>query len=235
MMMGAELQKDAGAVSRNPTGSIFPSYTAFAAIPARYALERSAWAEAAALTLKPSAPAADAITVFGRAMGLARLKNTATARREIDALEKLRQELLSMKDTYWAEQVDIQRKGALAWITFAEGNPGEAVKLMRAAADAEDASEKHVAMENRLWPMRELLGELLLELKQASAALREFERALQDYPNRLRGVHGAARAAQAAGNRAKASEYYNKLVTLTAKADLDNKVVEEARAFLAAR
>ena len=37
---------------------------------------------------------------------------------------------------------------------------------MRAAADLEDGSEKHVAMENRLYPMRELLGDMLMEQGQ---------------------------------------------------------------------
>jgi tetratricopeptide (TPR) repeat protein len=90
-------------------------------------------------------------------------------------------------------------------------------------------------MENRLWPMRELLAELLLELKQPAAALKEFETSLQEYPNRIRAFSGAARAAEAAGNRQKAAEYYKKLLVLTAKADPENKEVKEAQAFLAAR
>ena len=78
----------------------------------------------------------------------------------------LREELLDIRDNYWAEQVDIQHKAATAWVAHVEGKSADALKLMRSAADLEDASEKHVAMENRLWPMRELLGELLLELGQ---------------------------------------------------------------------
>ena len=135
----------------------------------------------------------------------------------------------------WAEQVEIQQNAAMAWIAHSEGKATEALKLMRSAADAEDASEKHVAMENRLWPMRELLGEMLLELKQPGPALKEFEKALGEYPNRIRGFSGAARAAQAAGNRPKATEYYKKLATLTAKADSGKKEAEDAKAFLAAR
>ena len=50
---------------------------------------------------------------------------------------------------------------------------------MRAAADGEDGSVKHVAMENRLYPLRELYAELLLEAGQPAAALREFETALE--------------------------------------------------------
>ena len=123
----------------------------------------------------------------------------------------------------------------MAWVAHAENKGTEALKLMRSAADAEDASEKHVAMENRLWPMRELLGDLLLELKQPGPALAEFEKSLEESPNRLRAFSGAAKSADASGNRQKATEYYKKLVALTAKADPDKKEVQEAKAFVAAR
>jgi tetratricopeptide (TPR) repeat protein len=231
----AELQKAGPEVVRTPTGAVFPGYTAYAAIPARIAIERSAWADAAALELKPTAPAADAITHFTRAMGYAKLRDATNAGKEIDALQKLKVELLTLKDPYWAEQVEVQIKAAMAWVAHAQGNAGEALKLMRAAADIEDASEKHVAMENRLWPMREMLGDLLLELKQPAQALKEYERSLKEYPNRIRGFYGAARAAEASGNRQKAAEYYNKLVALTANADSDKKEIQQAKAYLAAR
>jgi tetratricopeptide (TPR) repeat protein len=228
----AALQKSGPATTRAPTGAVFPAYTAYAAIPARYAIERGAWAEASALELIPTAPAADAITHFTRAMGFARLRDVANARKEIDTLQKLKQELLTMKDTYWAEQVDIQRIAVLAWVAAAEGKLGDALRLMCDAADKEDASEKHVAMENRLWPMRELLGDLLLELKQPGPALTEYEAAFVEYPNRIRGLYGAAKAAEASGNRQKAAGYYKKLAALTAKADPEKKEAREARAFV---
>ena len=106
---------------------------------------------------------------------------------------------------------------------------------MRAAADQEDASEKHVAMENRLWPMRELLGELLLEIGEPAAALVEFEKSLQDSRNRLRGLHGAARAAERVGEAAKAKDYYARMVSLGARSDADRKELAQARAYLAIR
>jgi tetratricopeptide (TPR) repeat protein len=90
-------------------------------------------------------------------------------------------------------------------------------------------------MENRLWPMRELLAELLLELKQPGPALKEFEKSLVEYPNRMRAFAGAAKAAEATGNRQKATEYYKKLVAMTTKADPGKKEVQEARAYLTAR
>ena len=106
---------------------------------------------------------------------------------------------------------------------------------MRAAADLEDGSEKHVAMENRLWPMRELLGEMLIELKQPAQALKEFETSLHEARNRMRGYYGAARAAELSGDRAKAGLYYGRLVALTKAADSNRQEIQQAKAFLAAR
>jgi tetratricopeptide (TPR) repeat protein len=104
---------------------------------------------------------------------------------------------------------------------------------MRAAADGEDGSVKHVAMENRLYPLRELYAELLLEAGQPAAALREFETALEQTPNRYRTFLGIARAANASGNRQKASEYYDKLVNLAKHADTERPETKEAKSFLA--
>src|SRR5205085_6699713 len=111
----------------------------------------------------------------------------------------------------------------------------QALTAMRAAADGEDGSVKHVAMENRLYPMREMLGELLLQMGQPAAALREFESANKENPNRYRGLYGAARAAEAAGERARAAAYFEKLVALASKADTARPEIAEAKAALARR
>jgi hypothetical protein len=103
---------------------------------------------------------------------------------------------------------------------------------MRTAADLEDSSEKHIAMENRLYPMRELLGDLLLEQQQASAASTEYETSLASTPNRLRGLYGAAKAAKAAGQSDKAAGYFGKLVELTRSSDTDRAEIREAKASL---
>ena len=223
----------AAPATRSPTGAVLGVHTAYAAIPARYALERGQWAEARALRMTPAFPAADAITYFARAMGAARSGDPAAARQEIGHLEALRDAL--KQDAYWAEQVDIQRLAAEAWTAHASGKNNEALKLMQAAAEREDASEKHVAMENRLWPMRELLGELLLVLKQPAPALRAFEQSFKSAPNRFRGNYGAAKAAEGLGDRARARQYYEKLVALSALADGNRPELTEARAFLAAK
>jgi tetratricopeptide (TPR) repeat protein len=230
------LQKAGGtAAQRTPTGGVLTVYTAYAAIPARYAIERGAWGEAAALELHPRSPPADAITHFTRSIGFARLGNTALARKEIDALRLLRDELIQSMQDYWSEQLEIQRKAASAWVALAEGDKAEALTLMRSAADMEDASEKHVAMENRLWPMRELLGEFLLELNEPAIALKEFEASLEVARNRLRGFYGAAKAAQMTGDQRKAAMYYEEVLALARNSDSDRHQIREAKAFLATR
>ena len=195
-------------------------YYAFAAIPARYALERDAWAEAAALVPRPSPFAwADAVTHFARALGAARTGNAAAARADVERLAALRDTLAKSKDTYWSGQVDVQRRAASAWVTLAEGRQAEALTEMREAADMEDATEKSPVTPGPIKPARELLGEMLLQLNRPAEALVEFETTLKKEPNRFRATYGAARAAEAAGQPQKAAAYYASLATLTKDGD----------------
>ena len=210
------------------------SWTGLAAVPARFALERQAWKEATVLEPRGSQyPQAEAITYFARAMGSARSGDLAAADRELGKLKELRAMLEKANQSYWAEQVEIQMLAASAWIAHAKGQEDEALKFMRAAADVEDNSEKHIAMENRLYPMRELLGDLLLEQQQPAQALTEYETALQSTPNRLRGLYGAAKAAEGAKQPEKAAAYFRRLADLTKDADADRVEIREAKAFLA--
>jgi tetratricopeptide (TPR) repeat protein len=229
----AALRKSAPAANqRTPTGSVLTVYTAHAAIPARYVIERGAWREAAVLEPHLSSPVGDAITHFTRAMGFARLGDGVRAREEIETLRGLRDELTQLQQDYWAQQVEIQRKAAAAWVALLDGDNSGARSLMRSAADAEDASEKHVAMENRLWPMRELLGELLLAINEPRSALQEFEASLALSPNRLRGLYGAAKAAQRTGDNSKAAGFYERVLSLARNADSNRQEISEAQAFL---
>jgi len=231
----ATLQKTQAVASSSVTGAVLASYTAASAIPARYALERGAWTEAAALELHHSTPVADGITYFARGMGAVRGGDIANAKQEIAQLQSVKQGLLEAKDDYWAEQTDIQIAAVSAWIAWAQGKQTEAVKLMRSAADREDGSEKHVAMENRLWPMREILGDLLLAMHQPAQALKEYETSLQAAPNRFRGFYGAAKAAQQAGNPAKTKDYYEKLVALCGHSTGERQELAEAKTYLAGK
>jgi tetratricopeptide (TPR) repeat protein len=216
----------------------FQAAYAFAAIPARYALERRRWSEAAALTVTPTTfpwgrfPWSEAVTHFARAMGSVRSSNLANARKDIEKLESLQDALAKAKDSYWAKQVDIQRRVATAWFLRAENNNEEALKLMQSAADLEDSTDKHPVTPAPIQPARELLGEMLLELGDPARALKEFEASHRIEPNRFRGLYGAAKAAQASGDRDKARRYYERLVSLCEHADTDRPEIKEAKAFL---
>jgi tetratricopeptide (TPR) repeat protein len=217
----------------------FATAFALAAIPSRYALERGQWADATALSLRPGDfpwarfPQAEAILVFSRGLAAARGGNLAQAREDQTRLAALRDGLLAAKVGYWADQVDIQRLLVAGAIARAEGRNDDAVQLTRAAADREDATEKHPVTPGPIVPARELLGELLLDLGRPAEALREFEASQQREPNRLRAYYGVARAAELSGDVAKARVQYGQLVTLTAQADTERPEVKQAKAFLA--
>jgi tetratricopeptide (TPR) repeat protein len=198
-----------------------------AAIPARLALERGRWAEAASLALPANvsaedwkrAPQAEAITVFARALGAARSGNAVGARQEIGRLHALQQVLTERKLAYWAEQVEIQAKVASAWALRAEGKNDEALAAMRAAADHEDQTEKHAVTPGPLMPARELLGDLLMELDRPADALPQYEASIAKEPNRFRGLYGAGLAAERAGDRERARGHFEKLVMISVQSE----------------
>jgi tetratricopeptide (TPR) repeat protein len=193
---------------------------ALAAIPARWALERRDWRGAA--RLQPSSsrfPQTEAVTHFARALGGAQTGALAEARTSIDALQEILDRLTLAREAYWAEQVRIQHDGATAFLALAEGRSGEAVLMMTAAAVREDATEKNAVTPGPIAPARELLGEMLLQLKEPAQALKEFEATLKKEPNRFRAIYGAARAALLAGDRAAARTYYGQLLKICARAD----------------
>jgi tetratricopeptide (TPR) repeat protein len=221
---------DDSAAIQKVIGPVSAGNTARAAVPARYMLERQDWKGAARLQpLGTPFPPAEAITYFARAMGAARSGDPAAAQADIEKLKGLREGLEKAKQSYWAEQVEVQILGAQAWVAQAQGNKEEALKVMRAAADLEDGSEKHVAMENRLYPMRELLADLLIEQGQPGLALKEYEASMKAAPNRLRGFYGAAKAAEATNDKQKAAAYYRNLARLTSNADGDRAELREAK------
>ena len=217
-------------------GPVSAGNTARAAVPARYMLERQDWKGAAQLQpLGTPFPAAEAITHFARAMGAARSGDPAAAQADIEKMKQLREGLLKANQAYWAEQIEVQVLGAQAWTALAQGNKDEALKFMRAAADLEDGSEKHVSMENRLYPMRELLGDMLRDQGRPTEALKEYEVSMKNAPNRLRGYYGASKAAQAAGDMKKAAAYFKQLARLTRTADGDRAELREMRQHHAAK
>jgi hypothetical protein len=196
------------------------AYFALAAIPARYALERRDWKAAAKLEVRETAfPYTEAMTYFARGLAAAHLGDTARARASIEALAESQERLTKSKEGYWAEQVEIQRHGVSAWTALAEGRSDEALREMKSAAEMEDGTEKSAVTPGPLATSRELLGEMLLQMKQPGAALEQFEAALQREPKRFRALYGAAGAAQANGDPDASRRYFRELLTVCERAD----------------
>jgi tetratricopeptide (TPR) repeat protein len=209
---------------------------AAAAIPARWTLERGAWSEAAALTPRPSPqPYVEAITRFARALGDARSGKPDLAKAEIDALRALHDKEVQAKDVYWTTQLEIQRQSAEGWMLWAQGRKDEGVRALTEAAALEDTTDKSAITPGPLAPAHELLGEMLLEANQPANALKAFEANLKKEPNRFRSVYGAGRAAEAAGDRAKARTYYSQLVKICERGDRQARQdLEHARQYVGA-
>ena len=223
---------DGASPSRGDLPVRIPFAFAAAAMPARFALERGAWAEAAALTPRGSNfPETEALTHFARAIGLARSRRSTEAAPDVDALRRIA-DTLRPHDAYWAEQVDIQRETAEGLLLFAGGRQEEGLLALRAAADHQGRTEKHVVTPGPLAPARELLAEALLEAGQHVAALREFEAVQQTEPRRFRAVAGAARAAELAGNSEAMRRHYAALVEIAPNADATRSELPLARAAL---
>jgi hypothetical protein len=214
-----EVVDAAGKVSSLDVPAFSAGY-ALAAIPARYALERRAWRDAAALSVQPASfpwqkyPYTEAIVHFARAVGGARSGDLETGRQAVAKLAAIQTALQGQKGFDWATQVEIQRRAAAGWLARAENKNDEAVSLMRSAADLEDATDKHPVTPGSILPAREQLADLLAELGQPAAALTEYEGSLRSAPARFNSYDGAARAAQAAGEPEKAKIYHAQLAAL---------------------
>lgn len=219
---------------------VFQVAYAWTAIPARFALERRRWSEAASLTLHPVKfpwerfRFAEANIYFARAIGAARSGEAAAARQEINKLASIQTALSGASAGYdWAKQVQIQHHAAAAWLAQAEGKTDEAERLLRAAAEMEDSTDKHPVTPGAILPSREMLGDLLIELKQPAKAIKEYEAVLQTAPNRFNSLYGAAHAAELAGNRQKARDYYTKLTKICSHATSRRSELQLAKEYLA--
>lgn len=197
----------------------FAAAYALGAVPARYTMERRQWKEAAALRAPvfdwEKAPYAEANVHFARSIGASRSGDLELARDGLARITMIRQQLVEQKNSYWADQVEIQRKSAEAWLRFAENKKDKALELMRQAADLESSTEKHPVTPGAVIPARELLADLLLEMGRPDEALVEVELSLRDSPNRWNGLFLASRAAELGGKLEKVSEYQAKMASLT--------------------
>ena len=210
-------------------------YFALAAIPARYALERQDWKQAARLTTRDTPfPYTDAMTWFARGLGAARLGQTAEANESATALRQIRERLLKAGENYWALQVEIQELAVEAWAKLAAGKTNEALQQMRSAAEMEDGTEKSAVTPGPLAPARELLSEMLLQMNQPAPALEQFEATLKKEPRRFRALHGAAHAAQLSGNHEKSERYFRELLKVCSHSDKPGRpeLAEAQRALL---
>jgi tetratricopeptide (TPR) repeat protein len=218
----------------------FSGAYALAAIPARYALERNAWSEAAALRVPAvphwaSFPFMEALIEYSHALGRAHTGDLEGARKATDRMKQLRDATSDPKFDYFKRQLDQQMQAASAWVAYGDGKKEDAVNLLRRAADAEDILGKHPVSPGALVPAREQLGDLLLKLERPKEAQREFEAALKIYPGRFRGLHGAAQASNQIGEKEKAHRYYAKLIEQTAKADGSRSELAQLRESGAAK
>ena len=214
---------------------------ALAAIPARYALERHDWAGAAQVELHRPASFpwsdsflhCDSIVHFTRALGSVRSGNLNMARREIERLEEIKQRLAAKHPgSYWASQAETQLLAARGWLLLKENQPDRALALMRRAAELETMTDKEAVTPGEVLPAGELLGDMLIELNKPREALAAFEAVLASSPNRHNSLYSAGRAAEAAGDRKRATDYYKDLLTLGAHADPGVPGLEHAKAFL---
>jgi tetratricopeptide (TPR) repeat protein len=198
----------------------FAAYFALAAIPARYVLEREDWKAAAQLEVRETSfPYSEAMTYFARGLAAVHLGDIESARSSLEALTRIHERLTKSNEGYWAEQVEIQRRGVSAWMALAEGRTDEALREMESAAELEDRTEKSVVTPGPLAPSRELLGEMLLQLNRHEQALEQFEATLKREPNRFRALYGAARAAQLKGDREASRRYFRELLKVCERAD----------------
>ena len=203
-------------------GAAGPSvgYFAIAAIPARYALERGDWKQAAQLVPQDTpVPYAIAMTYFARGYGSARMAQAAPAYKAADALKRIQEQLLKSGEDYWALQVQIQEQAVRAWALMAEGKKEQALRQMEAAAALEDGTEKNAVTPGPLAPARELLGEMLLVANQPGVAFVQFEETLKKEPGRFRALYGAAHAAQLSGNLDASRNYFRELLKVCERTD----------------
>ena len=213
------------------------AYT-FAAMPARYALERKDWPSAAKLQLEPADFPWDkflwekANINFARLLGAVHTGQPAVAKTEFEQLQSIHETLTKEKENYKANLVLIQLKASEAFIRLAEGRQAKAIHLMTEAADMEDATAKHPVTPGEILPARELLGDLYYKAGDFDNALKAYEAALKTHPNRFNGLYGAAQASEKSGDDDKAARYYKQLLTLADSAVTSRPQMAVARSFL---
>lgn len=228
------------AIDRPHVDSFKAAYT-YVAAPARYAIERRDWDAASRLELEPGTfpwqtfPWAVSIHRFARGLAAARSGRIEAARQELDAINAIRTGLDAATLPYWREEVAVHADAVSAWISLVEGRPDEARRLAAAAADREDAVDKHPVTPGEVIPARELYADLLRELDDYPAALDQYRQVLATSPNRHNALAGAMACAAAAGQHEAAYGYADRLLTLVDDTAATRRTIEDAREYLASR
>jgi tetratricopeptide (TPR) repeat protein len=195
----------------------FPGLTltgdyASAAIPARYAVELGNWEQASQLRAGETAvPWGQAITWTAIGIGSARLKKPEVAIQAEQKLAALRDAIVKQNNSYWSNQVEVERREVAAWIAEQSGKSDDALKLARSAAELEESMDKAAVTPGAITPAREILAEFLLIGHQPRESLVEYQTVLRIAPNRFNALYGAAQAAEAAGDATVARDYLRKL------------------------
>jgi tetratricopeptide (TPR) repeat protein len=219
------------AVKDTMYGSNFdPRTYALVAFPARYALELHHWAEAAALPLPPDASIGDRSVVYwARAIGSARSGDLSAARKDLEEIATVKAKLIEQKKTEFVDNIEQDRREAEAWVDHAEGKNDEATKILRTIAEKEEAQgDEPLAI-----PAREMLADMLVDMKRPEQALTEYQADLKFNPNRFNALYGAASTAEATGKSAQANDYYGQLVKVCAGSNSDRPELSHAKSLLA--
>jgi tetratricopeptide (TPR) repeat protein len=197
---------------------------------ARNAFESHRWKEAAALPIPQVPRESQEATYKVRAIAAAHLGNPAAARQDLQKYVEIGTEEQRKSSHHKDKDPDktIGQMEAEAWVAFAEAKSDEAVKALRSASDREDAD----GVDSLAIPAREMLADMLLELKRPSEALAEYKAALKNSPNRFDALYGAGHSAQLAGDAAAANAYYAKLMEISA-ASADRAELKDAKTYLA--
>jgi hypothetical protein len=225
---------DMEAITRLDENQFAAAY-AFAAAPARWALERRDWKAAAALEIKPAwfpwsrFRNVEALVHYAKAIGAARAGDVDAARRSAAEIDAIRKALPATRDYDWAGSIGALREAVAGLVEFAEGNKENGLRLLRIAAEHEEAVDKHAVTPGALLPVREILADLLLENGAAADALQEYEAVLKLAPRRFNATAGAAKAADAAGDRTKARAYSMQLLEIARNAEASRPELTWAR------
>jgi tetratricopeptide (TPR) repeat protein len=213
------------------------AYT-LAAVPARYALERHAWKQAASLEPRTprsynwdSAPEFEAISHFARALGAAHTKDFNTAQESINEIQSL-QKQVTPRSAYWGKQLEIQKTAAQAWLAFRRGNSARGLSLMQRSATMEASTEKNAVTPGEVLPANELLGDMLVEMGRYQEAASAYQVSLKRSPSRFNSLFGAGMAAEKSGDKEQARTYYTMLAKMCQdSAGMRNELMH-ARSFL---